>query len=194
MKYLMLLAVLAVPAHAQSLWNLRQPPVSLISDTTARQVGDIITISIVESHVLRNNEKTEFEKESDLNAQLSNFNIFPRAFSTLPGVTGTAMREFESEAKYDKDGRLQTMMSALIIDVLPNGNMIVEGRRTVIMDKETKTMRITGIIRPYDVAPNNTIESSKIANASIAFEGHGAVSRNVNRGWLGEFLDYVWPF
>lgn len=179
---------------AQSLWSPDKGRPLLIGDLVARHVGDPITINVTEVHTLRNLEWSDFRKEAELDAQLTNFNILPDAFNTLPGVTGETERIFRGQARYDKDGRLQARISALVIDVMPNGNLLIEGRRTVVMDRETKTIRVTGIVRPFDIGLDNVVLSSRIANASIAFEGVGMVSRNVNRGWLGDLLDYVWPF
>ncbi len=195
MKILILaLMSLALPASAQSLWNTERPLPALFSDTTARGVGDVLTIAINERQSVKNKEETEFKKNSGLSASLSNFDILPTAFSTLPGVSGTANRNFKGEAKYDKEGAFSTRISVVVIDVQPNGNLVVEGRRRIVIDGETKTIRITGIVRPYDVPSSNTVSSDAVANASIAYEAEGTLSNATSRGWLGDLMDFVWPF
>lgn len=186
--------LIAALAPAQSLWNPDRPMPSLYSDTTARAVGDVLTIVISESQTVKNKEDTELNKTTSLNAALTNFDVLPNAFNTLPAVAGESDRQFTGEAKYDKEGKFETRLSVLVIDVQPNGNLVVEGRRRIVIDRETKCIRVTGIVRPYDVTAVNTIQSWQVANASIAYEGRGSLTRTTNRGFLGELLDYIWPF
>lgn len=194
MRVPVLMIVLAAMAGGQSLWNPERRAPSLFSDTTARGIGDVLTVVIEESQRITNQERSEFTKEMDLNAALTDFQIIPKAFNPLPSVSGSSDREMRSDARYDKQGNLQTRISVVVIDTLPNGNMVIEGRRRVVIDREIKTMRLTGVVRPWDVTPLNTISSWQIANASIAYEGNGPLTNITNRGWLSQLLDYVWPF
>lgn len=189
-----LLAATAADADAQSLWNPERPTPSLVSDVTARGVGDLLTVLVVEQQTVKNKEQTELTRDAGLNAALTNFNVLPSAFETLPSVAGSAQRDFKGDAKYDKEGSFSTTLTVAVIDVQPNGNLVIEGRRSVIIDGEKKTMRITGIVRKYDVAAANTVRSTQVANASVAYEGEGVLTKTTNRGWLGDLLDFVWPF
>jgi flagellar L-ring protein precursor FlgH len=193
-RTLALCCALALSAGAQSLWNPDRPSPSLFADTTARSVGDVLTIVISEKQVVKNKEDTELGKTSTLDAALTNFDVLPDAFEPLPAVAGSSDRQFDAEAKYDKENQFETRLSVIVIDVQPNGNLVVEGRRRVIMDKESKCMRVTGIVRPYDVTNANSVYSWQVANASVAYEGNGPLTRTTNRGFLGELLDLIWPF
>ncbi len=194
MRLFIVLTLIVAATPAQSLWSARRPSPSLISDTTARNTGDVLTIVISETQTIKNQEKTEFRKDASLDASLDTWTIFEDLFDTLPAVSGSSNRGMISDAKYDKQGVLQTRISVLVIDVMPNGNMLVEGRRRIVMDQETKTIRFTGIVRPYDVTSLNTVLSENVANASIAYEGQGPLTATTGRGWLSELLDFVWPF
>lgn len=197
MKHLliMLIALAATDvARAQSLWRSERPAPAPFSDTTARGIGDILTIVIDESQTFAAGESTSLEKESSLNALLSNFDVFPEAFDTLPQVAGSASKEFEGTASVDKDNRFRTKISVLVIDVMPNGNMLVEGTRRLVVDGDKKIVRLTGLVRPYDLNADNTVKSEFVANASFSFEGTGPMNRAVNRGWFSRLLDIVWPF
>jgi flagellar L-ring protein FlgH len=186
--------IAATLGFSQSLWNSDRPSPSLFSDTTARCAGDVLTIVISEKQLVKNKEDTTLNKETSLDAALTNFDIFPNAFNPLPAVAGHTDRKFDGEAKYDKEGNFETRLSVIVIDVQPNGNLVVEGRRRIVIDRETKCIRVTGIVRPYDVTTSNAVYSWQVANASVAYEGAGPLTRTTNRGFLGELLDLVWPF
>jgi flagellar L-ring protein FlgH len=186
--------VTAALAPAQSLWNPDRPSPPLCADTTARAVGDVLTIVISEKQTVKNKEDTELSKSTSLDAALTNFDILPNAFNPLPAVAGSSDKQFDGEAKYDKQGSFETRLSVLVIDVQPNGNLVVEGRRRIVVDREVKCIRVTGIVRPYDVTTANAIFSWQVANASVAYEGNGTLTRTTNRGFLGELLDFIWPF
>ncbi|MEE9391435.1 MAG: flagellar basal body L-ring protein FlgH [Planctomycetota bacterium] len=189
-----LLLSASVSAEAQSLWNPDRPAPAIFSDTTARLVGDILTVVINETQRVANDEQTTFDKSSSLDAVLTNFDLLPNFLEPLPQVTANAEKKFEGSGKVDKDSSFQTRMSVLVIDVMPNGNLLIEGTRTIIVDGDKKIIRLTGVVRAYDIARNNTVRSEFVANASLAFEGTGPLSRSVNRGWFSRLLDTVWPF
>jgi flagellar L-ring protein precursor FlgH len=193
-RILAALLILSAGASGQSLGNADRPSPSLFSDTTARAVGDVLTIVISEKQTVKNKEDTELGKSTSLQATLSNFDILPNAFNPLPAVAGSSDKQFDGEAKYDKEGTFETRLSVLVIDVQPNGNLVIEGRRRIVVDREVKCIRVTGIVRPYDVTTANSIYSWQVANASVAYEGTGPLTRSTNHGFLGELLDLVWPF
>ncbi len=185
---------LAVNCPAQSLWDASLGLRPVFSDTSARGVGDILTIIIDEEATVANKEDSNFEKESSLEALLSNFEIFPNAFEPLPSVAGEQRKTFDGTAKYDKNNSFESTMSVVVIDTMPNGNMIVEGSRSLVMDGETKVIKMTGIVRSFDVSRTNSVRSSQVANARISYEGTGPLTRATNRGWFSNLLDIVWPF
>ena len=185
---------LAGGAAAQSLWDPARPSAPLHADTTARAVGDILTIVIDESYRVENEEDTKFEKSSSLDALISNFDLAPNFFEPLPHATASASKDFDGKATYDKDNSFQTTMTVMVIDVIGNGNLVVEGNRRLIVDGEEKVIRISGLVRPYDVRRDNTVRSAFVANAAIAYEGTGNLTRATNRGWFSHLLDILWPF
>ena len=189
-----LIMVASSLANAQSLWNPDRPAPALFSDTTARMVGDILTVVINENQTVANDESTTLEKESSLNSVLTNFDILPNFLEPLPQVTGNTEKTFDGSGTVDKDSSFQTRMSVLVIDTMPNGNLLIEGTRTIIVDGDKKIIRLTGVVRSFDIERNNTVRSEFVANASLAFEGTGPLSRSVNRGWFSRLLDTVWPF
>ncbi|MFB6260386.1 MAG: flagellar basal body L-ring protein FlgH, partial [Thiohalorhabdaceae bacterium] len=85
-------------------------------------------------------------------------------------------------------------MTAVVVDVFPNGNMRIKGRRAVTINHEVQNMVMSGIIRPQDIGPSNSITSSQVANARIEYAGNGVVARQQDEGWMTKVLNTVWPF
>ena len=85
-------------------------------------------------------------------------------------------------------------LSVIVVDVLPNGNLVIEGTRRREVSKEVRWMRVTGVVRPIDIEIPNTINSKSIANFNIVYEGGGVESRFTNQGWAGRITNKIWPF
>lgn len=192
---ILLLGTIALPADAQSIWQNTTNRRSLYADSSARRVGDLLTVQIQESQVIQNNESSKLEKDSSLTAAIEDFDIKPNAFNTpLPSVATTSESEFEGSATYNKNGSFRTNLTVMVIDVLPNGNMVIEGSRDIQIDREHKRIRISGIVRPRDVSTGNSVTSSQVAQARISYEGSGPLTQSTNRSWFDRILMFVWPF
>lgn len=184
---------------AQNLHATRRTQIGLIDVNTARRVGDILTIRIAERHRVRNEDRVDRENDTTLAARLEAFTIDDNAFGqTLPRVDVRSNRQFQGEARQEKDSLLEARISVVVIDVLPNGNMVIAGTRVVQIDDETKTLKISGLVRRLDVANDNTINSSQVADARVSIVGEGGNSRFTSKGPVGQFFDTlvwaVWPF
>lgn len=190
---LLLLAASAGPAAAQSTWRLHGGE-SQFSDVIARRVGDVLTVVIAENHQITRQEETKLERDNSLTAEIARFDIAPDAFSPLPNLEATTERDFEGKADYRKQGEFTSTLSALVVDVLPNGNLVIEGHRTLRTDGELKRIAVTGIVRTADISAGNTVRSERVANAHIEFEGEGPLSSTTERGWFWSLLDTLFPF
>ncbi|HKJ88196.1 MAG TPA: flagellar basal body L-ring protein FlgH, partial [Gammaproteobacteria bacterium] len=117
----------------------------------------------------------------------------------IPGNAGTAV---ETNTSNDLDGKGETTrsanlsgnMTAVVLRVFPNGNMRIKGRRAVTINNEKQNLLLSGIIRPQDIGPDNSITSSQIANARIRYAGAGVVARQQDEGWMTKILHVIWPF
>lgn len=193
---------LGLPCLAQgrpgSIYNPMRGPQSAISDKTARKPGDLVTIIISEEQVVNNQETSTLTKSTSLDYHLTNFDLKPNVFSTLPGLTAASQDDFTGTANYRKNGTFEARITAIVMDVLPNGNMVLKGRREIRVDKETKLIEFSGMIRSYDVLPNNTIASELVAEAKISYQGRGALTDGTNRTGIGSvvhaFISWIWPF
>ena len=191
---LVLLSLASSTACAQSIWQQSTQRRAIFADSTARRIGDLLTIQIQESQVIQNNESTSLARESSLDAAITDFNLKPNTFNTLPSASTTSSTEFDGSATYNKNGTFQTSLTVMVIDVLPNGNLVIEGSRDITMDREHKRIRISGIVRPRDISTLNTVSSMKVAQARISYEGTGPLTQATNRNWFDTLLDFLWPF
>ncbi len=199
---LALLGAIASPdAAAQRRGSIYDPtlgPISPIADKTAHRVGDLLTVMINENQDLKNEEKSDLAKSSSLNYQLLDFSVKPDMFRTLPAVRTNKADNFGGSANYEKSGEFEARLTAMVIDVLPNGNLVIEGRREIRIDRERKVLEFRGIVRRYDVQRTNTVESELVADAYVSYLGNGPMTDATQRrglsSWLYRAIDWIWPF
>jgi flagellar L-ring protein precursor FlgH len=197
-----LIAVLAVSALAQtrrgSIYDPDQGPYGLVANKTASRLGDLVTVVISESQDVKNEESSDLKKETDLRYAIENFDIAPDAFNVLPAIQASSDDEFKGTANYKKKGTFTARLTAVVVDTLPNGNLVVNGRREIRIDHEVKVIEFSGVVRRYDIQPDNTITSELVANAKVAYTGVGPLTNSTNRsgigGWLHDAISWLWPF
>ncbi len=195
--FFLLLAVLlpASAAAADSLWQKgKKNHVALIADNRAHRVGDIITIVVDEQQDVSNKETLKTDKSNDAKAEIPVFTPDQDTADEFFPIEWNYDRSFEGKADFDKQGKFATLITAAVVDVQPNGNLVIEGRRKVVLDGEEKWMTVTGVVRAFDVANDNTVKSALVANAAVTYESCGPLARQTESGWLERFLDFIWPF
>ena len=104
------------------------------------------------------------------------------------------VNSFDGSGSTDRVETMTAFMTARVMNVTTNGNLYIEGRRQIRVNNETQFIILSGLIRPTDISPNNTVLSSYIADAKIEYLGSGSVSDKQRPGWLGRIVDVVWPF
>ena len=182
-----------------SLWSARTS-VSPYSDVKARMVGDIVTISIVESAQASKHAKTDTERESDMaGAWTGVFETLAKNFTingaAVPNTNAIKFsNNFEGEGETTRTSSMIAYVTARVIYVLPNGQLVIRGSREVRLNNETQFITLQGVIRTEDISSNNVILSTYIADARIELTGCGSVSDKQRPGWLASILDLVWPF
>ena len=181
-----------------SIYDPDHGPIGMISDKTARRPGDLLTILIEETQDIRNEETSQLQRATNLDYRLTSFNIAPSAFNTLPDVAATSQDDFNGRANYEKRGNFTARITVIVQDVLPSGSLVIKGRREIRIDRETKLIEFSGIVRIYDVGPDNTVESELVANARVAYVGEGDLTNTTNRVGLGGLIHrvivWLWPF
>jgi flagellar L-ring protein precursor FlgH len=189
---------LALPddAAAQSLWRAgKRNQASLIADNRAYRIGDIVTIVVREDYRVEDDQQVKLEKSTRDSATFTDEPDFmEETVEELFPIDWSSDRTHDGKAEVEKEGAFETSITATVIDVQPNGNLVIEGRRKVVIDSEEKWMTITGSVRHFDVSTDNTVESTLVANAKVTYEGTGPYTRSAERGWFETLIDFIWPF
>ena len=182
-----------------SLW-LARTSVNPYSDVKARLVGDIVTISVVESAQASKNATTKTGRDSGLEANWTGvFEAIAKNFSVGGAMIPSSNKidfanTFDGQGQTTRTSSMTAYLTARVMHVLPNGQMVIRGAREVQVNNETQFIFVQGVIRPEDVSSNNIILSTYIADARIELTGYGAVSDKQRPGWMARALDWVWPF
>lgn len=164
----------------------------LFEDIKARRVGDILTIVL--------NERTNAEKKADTSVDKSSESGIgiPKLFGqTVPELENSisAGHKFETEGDSKQSNKLEGSIAVTVAQVLGNGNLVVQGEKWITINHGEEFIRIRGIVRPLDIGPENTISSTKVADAQILYSGRGSLARANRPGWLTEFfLSPLMPF
>jgi len=184
-----------------SLWQEDAPLVSLFSDQKARQVGDIVTIRIVESSTATNKASTDTNRGSSMSASLDAFFNAEKGypadqpfFNPFSKVAGGLDSQFQGTGTTKRSGDLNAYITALVTQVLPNGNMVLVGSREVLINNENQVIELSGVVRPRDIDADNTVLSTYVADARISYSGTGVIDDRQKPGWLTKIMMAVWPF
>jgi flagellar L-ring protein precursor FlgH len=199
-------AALAIPlvatanANAQSLWNQRQSHRAfLFYDTPARQVGDILTVLVAESTDVENRDQRALDRDARAGGGFSLSGAISGAlgskatdanFNTSANGNGT----FDGSSAYSVERGFVDRITVTVVERMPNGNLRIFGRRERIVSGERRALKITGVVRPLDVAPDNTIQSQFIANFRVCYDGDGIESRFTDEGWMTRAWNKYRPF
>jgi flagellar L-ring protein precursor FlgH len=190
-------------AHAQTdaMWDRRDPKAAyLFNDYRARQVGDVLTIVVNENTGFQGQETRNLNKQTNTTASLASKGAATLGSSPTRqySVTGDnqvqSQRKFDGQANSTIDRKFSDTMTVMVVDVLPNGNLIIEGYRRRVVSREMRMLKVTGVVRPADIGPFNQIQSQYIANFNVIYEGRGPETNYSNQGWGGRIFNVLWPF
>ncbi len=169
----------------------------LFEDNKARRVGDVLSIIF--------NEATQANKAADLSQEKQNSmsftapSLYGMAVSTMTGsdlkTTVASDNKFTGTGKADQSNSLTGNISVTVIELLPNGDLKVRGEKRVTLNQGDEYVRLSGIVRPIDIDPSNTVSSDKVADATIMYTGNGSMADASKMGWLSRILNSAWiPF
>ncbi len=183
------------PATPGSLWTERQG--SLFFDNKARDIGDIVTVAITESASASKQASTATGRDSSVSASISKFFGLEKSMSgidPLSLVDTSYSNDFQGSGTTSRKENLVATLSTRVVEVLPNGNLRIAGKKTVAVNRENQVIVLTGIVRSSDISPQNVVDSRYVLDAKIAYTGNGVISDKQSPGWLTRILDNVWPF
>lgn len=188
----------APPQTAASLWTTSRGGV--FADMKGTTVGDIVTVVISENASASKQASTKTGRSSDMSAGITSFFGLESDIANLTGGSPSALIDFDTSNSFDGSGstqrseRLTATLTTQVIEILPNGNLRIEGNKTVTVNREMQIVTLSGIVRPSDVSSRNLVDSQNVLNARISYVGKGVISDKQQQGWLVQVLDQIWPF
>lgn len=202
-----------------SLWSPEQSG-NLFADDKAFRRGDIILVKVVQKSTASKTANTDSARKSSISANIQYALGLEKAINKLTHYTNmtsttdasgktttatgpwspndlinaTSGRAYSGQGSTSRDDQLQATVSAVVTEVMSNGNLAIYGHQTVQLNNEATVLTVQGIVRPSDLAADNSIDSSRVANANIQFNGNGVVSDPQQPGWGTRTFDWFWPF
>src|SRR5690348_4855142 len=188
----------AVSYNANSLW--RNGSRSFFKDQRAHQVGDLLTVTVNITDQANFANETQRSRTNKEDSGITDFigakTLGAQAQKVLPGRILTADSTASSDGKgsVQRQESLQTNVAAVVTQVLPNGNLVVEGKQEIRVNFEMRELVVAGIVRPEDIQSDNTIDSSKIAQARISYGGRGQITDVQQPRYGQQVMDVLLPF
>ncbi len=181
-----------------SLWEPDNGRAFMFEDRRASRIGDIVIVQIVEQHSGSKTANTKSDRSTSLGASAGGgfFDLTDLFgdFRNLFNADVSSTNEFEGDGSTSREDSLTGTIAAQVVEVFPNGDLRIQGKRQVKVNSETQTMRIKGIVRRIDLDTQNTVLSSAVANADISYTGLGAVDDVQTPGWAVRVFNWITPF
>ena len=201
----LVLAVLSLGALASSasangsLWPTNNASErGMIADRKASRAGDIITIVVNENAIAQSSQSKKSTRDASLNDSVQQFLFANSKFGThnggLPGIQLGGTSTYSGGGDVSNSQSLSARAAVLVTDVLPNGNLVIEGARIVTFSGETQYVVLHGLVRIDDVTRDNTVTSSNIADARVEFYSEGQLTEAQKRGWFSKLYERLRPF
>jgi len=172
-------------------------PVGLFDRVTARRVGDIVTIILKENTNASATSNTSATKDQKVDMQgptLAGQKVKKDGAEVLQNNVD-AGRKFNGQGTSAQSSTFNGRISVTVSEVLANGNLVVRGQKLMLFNQSEEYIRLTGIIRPVDIRPDNTVDSSRVADVKLAYSGDGVLSNANSMGPLARFFQSnVWPY
>src|SRR5581483_9881789 len=176
--------------------NAGQVMTNLFGDPKARNVGDIVTISVLESTQTSINASSSSSKKSESTFGIENaaglgakfINPYLAALDGSKVFDGTGAHTYDGTGSVARNSAFSTTIAARVIQMLPNGDMLIEATKEVLINREKQTMTLTGIVRQVDISPGNVVLSSFVADLKVNLTGKGFVADANKPGWLFRFM------
>ncbi len=190
--------VLSSICQAGSIWAKKSAASkALYADDKAIQVGDLLTVIINEDHKVDNKVKSDLQKSTSNALRINgDDNKIEHVIPNIPDVSlgASSNKSVNGKADYKDERSIEDRITVVVQDIHPNGNLVVIGTRTRDISGDKQTIQVSGVVRPSDISYDNTVRSEQIADFSLVALSEGPTKSYTNPGWLGKFLDFIWPF
>ena len=169
----------------------------LFEDLKARRIGDSLTVVLMESTNASNKASTATKKQDQIG--IDNPTLFGRPVTSggvgILGASVNSNQAFNGQGNSSQSNSLSGSVTVTVAQVLPNGNLVVRGEKQITLNQNAQTVELSGIVRPVDISPSNTVLSTQVADARIIYSGGGPVGDASAMGWLARFfMSTLWPF
>lgn len=172
-----------------------------LEDTRAVRVGDFVVINIDEQANAKGNASTNMKRESDgASGASAMVGLIPALKKAYPEMDTSKLMEFASKSSFAgagdtaRQGELQGKIAVRVVNEMPNGDLFLEGTKVVMINNEEYHLYVSGLVRPADIAQDNSIASSRIADAQVEFTGRGDLADQQRKGWGARLLETINPF
>jgi flagellar L-ring protein precursor FlgH len=164
----------------------------LTSGARAAQVGDILTINLVEKTQATKSNSASTDRSGSVG--ISPPTTGPLKFLKSTSLTASGGGKFDGKGDAEQSNQLNGMISVTVAAVYPNGTMLIRGEKNLTLNRGDEQIRISGLVRQADIDLDNTVDSTRVADAKITYAGTGEIARASRQGWLSHFFSILSPF
>jgi flagellar L-ring protein precursor FlgH len=184
--------------NPNSLW--RNGSRAFFNDQRAHMIGDILTVKVNINDTAQFQDQTQLSRTTTEDSAITNFigakTIANPAKAVLPGslLTADSNSQMNGNGTINRQDQLLTNVAAVVTQMLPNGNMVIEGKQEIRLNNEVRELIVAGVVRPEDIESDNTIDLPKIAEARVAYGGRGTLTNIQQERWGQQAMDIILPF
>lgn len=180
------------------LWGEHTP--NVIEDNRSRRLGDLVIVRIEEEADAADSATTKTSKKSEVSGGVSNFfGLIEKLSEKYPSLDTSSLvsalyqSSFEGDGETTRAGNLSATIPCQVKQVMPNGDLFIEGTKSIQINHEETHLYLSGVVRPYDIDMANTVSSQRVLDARIDFSGRGVISDKQSPGLLHRGMDLAWP-
>lgn len=178
--------VVAPPANGSIFQSAAYRP--LYETPRARQVGDIVTVNIVEKVAAKQESTSSINKTGSVSGSISAFPFLKASSLAKLDAEGTSSNKYNGQGSTESTNNFSGVITATVVEVLPNGHMVISGEKQIGVNRNVEVLRFSGQIDPITIQPGNVVASSAIANVRVEQRGRGAQDASQGIGWLARFF------
>jgi flagellar L-ring protein FlgH len=157
----------------------------LVAEVKAYRPGDVLTVVVQESATATTAADSRAQRNTGVSAQVGSNKVGPHS------VAANATSESDGGGRTQRSGRLLATLSVRVVEVMSNGDLVVQGQQRLVINGEEQSIALSGIVRPRDIGENNTVLSTRIADARISFDGEGFIADKSKPNWLTRLLSLI---